>query len=184
MEELQAEQAGKLEVQFIGVGDKANRSLVETHKITTIPTQIFFDSSGKEVWRHEGFISKHGILLKWRELGIDLNPFGPTTKRLEVTAKDDRPKDQVCFMCDGDVAPQSKITVPTEKGNVNLCSAHHYFVMISCLQKDVEATEAAATITNASTGEAIPVVTAQFLCGVDAGHRPTDHSRFCGCEIG
>ncbi len=87
LEELKAEQAGKLEVQFVSVGDKENLPLVEKHKITLIPTQIFFDADGKEVWRHEGYISKHGILLKWKELGAVLIPFGPTYKRLETAAQ-------------------------------------------------------------------------------------------------
>ena len=69
LEELKTEQAGKLEVQFVGVGDKANLPLAKKHKISLIPTQIFFDGDGKEVWRHEGYISKHGILLEWKELG-------------------------------------------------------------------------------------------------------------------
>ena len=167
LEELKAEQAGKLDVQFVSVGDKENLPLEGKHKITLIPTQIFFDAAGKEVWRHEGYISKHGILLKWKELGVELNPFGPTFKRLEVAAKDERPKDKVCFMCDGDVNAKSMVTVPTEKGNVNLCSAHHFFVMLSCLQKDLEETEKAATIADAATGEMIPAVTANYLCGMD-----------------
>lgn len=165
--ELKAEQAGKLDVQFISVGDKENLPLAEKYKIKLIPTQIFFDAAGKEVWRHEGYISKHGILLKWKELGAELNPFGPTFKRLEAAVKDNRPKDAICFMCDGDVNAKSKVTVPTEKGNVNLCSAHHFFVMLSCLQKDSEATEEAATLADAVTGEMIPAMTAHYLCGLD-----------------
>lgn len=167
LEELKTEQTGKLEVQFVSLGDKENSPLAEKHKIKLIPTQIFFDGDGKEVWRHEGYISKHGILLKWKELGTELNPFGPTLKRLEAAAKDERPKDKVCFMCDGDVDAKSMVTVPTEKGNVNLCSAHHFFVMLSCLQKDSEATEKAATIADAATGKTIPVRMATYLYGMD-----------------
>jgi hypothetical protein len=40
--------------------------------IEVIPTQIFFDSSGKELFRHIGFFSKDDILAKWKELGVDL----------------------------------------------------------------------------------------------------------------
>lgn len=165
--ELKAEQAGKLQVEFVAVGEKENLPLAEKHRINMIPTQIFFDATGKEVWRHEGFISKHGILLKWKELGADLNAFGPTFKRLEAAAKDERPKDQVCFMCDGDVDPKTMVTVPTEKGKVHLCSAHHLFVMLSCLQKDVEATEKAAEIADAVSGKPIPALTATFLYGME-----------------
>ncbi len=153
LEELKTEQAGKLVVQFVSLGETANLPLAEKFNIKLIPTQIFFDADGKEVWRHEGYISKHGILLKWKELGVELNPFGPAFKRLEAAAKDERPKSKICFMCDGDMAASAMVTVPTEKGHVNLCSAHHFFVMLSCLQKDVEATEQAATIADAATGK-------------------------------
>ncbi len=167
LEELKTEQAGKLDVEFVDVWQKANAKRALEHGIKAIPTQIFFDADGKEVWRHEGFISKHGILLKWKELGVDLNAFGPTFKRLEAAAKDERPKDKVCFMCDGDVDAKTMVTVPTEKGHVNLCSAHHLFVMLSCLQKDLAVTEQAATIADAATGTLIPVMTATYLYGMD-----------------
>ncbi len=173
-EDLQAEQRGKLDVQFVSVGDKENLPLAEKHGIKLIPTQIFFDAAGKEVWRHEGYISKHGILLKCKELGWDVAAFGPTFQRWEPAVKDDRAGGAVCFMCDGTVDEKSKVTVPTEKGPVNLCSAHHYFVMLSCLQKDLEATEKAATIADAASGKMIPATSAMYLYGVEekAG-RPT-----------
>ena len=70
-------------------------------------------------------------------------------------------------MCDGDVAAEAMVTVPTEKGNVNLFSACDFFVMLSCLQKDLEATEQAAAIADAATGKIIPALTAVYLCGLD-----------------
>ncbi len=167
LEELKTEQAGKLEVQFVSLGDKENLPLAVKHRIKLIPTQVFFDADGKEVWRHEGYISKHGILLKWTQLGADLNPFGPNFKRLESVGKDQRPKGKICFMCDGDVDAKTVVTVPTEKGNVNLCSAHHFFVMLSCLQKDLEPTEKAAIVADAATGKMIPAMTGNYLCGMD-----------------
>lgn len=70
LEELKTEYTGKLQVDFIDVwkdpapGQKAG--------IRVIPTQIFYDASGKELFRHEGFYSKEDILAKWKELGTDL----------------------------------------------------------------------------------------------------------------
>ncbi len=167
LDELHGEQRGKLDVQFVSVGDKENLPLAEKHDIKLIPTQILFDAAGKEVWRHEGYISKHGILLKCKELGWDVAAFEPTFQRWEPAVKDDRPSREVCFMCDGTVAAESKATVPTEKGPVNLCSAHHLFVMLSCLEKDAEATEQAATLADASTGKMIPATSATYLYGMD-----------------
>ncbi len=42
----------------------------EPYKIRVIPTQIFFDLDGKEVWRHEGFLPKNDFIAKFAELGV------------------------------------------------------------------------------------------------------------------
>jgi len=74
LEELQAEYAGQLRVDVYDVWE--NRGLGEQYGIRMIPTQIFYDASGKELWRHEGFMSKEDILAKWKELGVDLGTSG------------------------------------------------------------------------------------------------------------
>ena len=51
----------------------AMKTYLERYGIKTIPTQIFFDASGKELFRHVGFMSKADILKKWSELGISLD---------------------------------------------------------------------------------------------------------------
>jgi len=71
LEELKAEYAGRLRVDVYDVWE--NRGLGEKFGIRVIPTQIFYDATGKELYRHEGFISKEDILAKWRQLGVDLN---------------------------------------------------------------------------------------------------------------
>ena len=70
--ELKKEYAGvgRLEVVFIDVWE--NKDAFGQYGVQIIPTQIFFDASGKELFRHEGFFSKDEILAKWREYGIDL----------------------------------------------------------------------------------------------------------------
>lgn len=70
LEQLKAEQAGKLQVDFIDVWK--DKAAGEKYAINLIPTQIFFDASGKELWRHEGFLAKEEILAKWKELGVTL----------------------------------------------------------------------------------------------------------------
>jgi len=70
LDELRSEYKGIFDVVFIDVwkdpapGQKAG--------IRVIPTQIFYDASGKELFRHEGFYSKEDILSKWKELGLDM----------------------------------------------------------------------------------------------------------------
>jgi thioredoxin 1 len=74
LEELKAEYAGALEVVFIDVWQE--KSAGEKYGIQMIPCQIFYDASGKELFRHEGFFSKEDILSKWKELGVNLQPKG------------------------------------------------------------------------------------------------------------
>ena len=70
LEDLKKEYDGQLQVEFIDV--MANPDAATPYKISLIPTQVFFDASGQERFRHEGFFSKEDILAKWKELGIDL----------------------------------------------------------------------------------------------------------------
>jgi len=70
LEELKKEYAGTFNVEFIDVWK--NPDAGRKYGIRIIPTQIFFDASGKELSRHEGFFSREDILLKWKELGVEL----------------------------------------------------------------------------------------------------------------
>ena len=72
LEELKKEYKGQLEVVFIDVWK--NNQAGYDYKINRIPTQIFYDSTGKELKRHEGFISKADILKEFEKLGIVLSP--------------------------------------------------------------------------------------------------------------
>ncbi|MBN2781464.1 MAG: thioredoxin family protein [Candidatus Marinimicrobia bacterium] len=86
LEELKKEFAGVLEVEFIDVWKPENRQEAVTYGIKSIPTQIFFDPKGNELWRHVGFISKEDILKKWKELGYDLKPV--TTESFQNSCTD------------------------------------------------------------------------------------------------
>ena len=68
--ELRQEYAGKLQVDFIDVWQ--DPSAGEQFGVRTIPTQIFFNASGKELFRHTGYYPKEDILAEFRDLGIDL----------------------------------------------------------------------------------------------------------------
>jgi thioredoxin 1 len=68
--DLKAEYAGAMDVHFLDVHE--NPDLITLYGIRVIPTQIFYDALGKEMFRHEGFLSKGDILTKWKELGVDL----------------------------------------------------------------------------------------------------------------
>jgi len=62
---LRDEYKGIVTVQFIDV--TKNREAAVLAKIRLIPTQIFYDSTGAEVARHEGFMAKDAILSVWKE---------------------------------------------------------------------------------------------------------------------
>ena len=69
LKELKKEYAGRMDVEFIDVWK--NPKAGKAYRIKLIPTQIFFDASGKELFRHEGFFSKKDILAKWKEFGVE-----------------------------------------------------------------------------------------------------------------
>jgi thioredoxin 1 len=70
LEELKEEYGGIFTVEFIDVWKEPD--IGRRWRIRVIPTQIFLDGSGKELYRHEGFFSKEDILEKWKEVGVDV----------------------------------------------------------------------------------------------------------------
>ena len=66
--ELRKEYEGRMEVVFIDVWE--NPDAATPYGIEVIPTQIFQDAEGKELFRHVGFLGKEDILAKWKELGF------------------------------------------------------------------------------------------------------------------
>jgi thioredoxin 1 len=70
IEELRTTYSGKLQVDFIDLTKNADAA--KQYKVTGIPVQIFFDSSGKELYRHLGYWPTADIVNKWKELGFEL----------------------------------------------------------------------------------------------------------------
>jgi thioredoxin 1 len=77
LKELATEYQGTLVVEFIDVWK--NPDAAKQYGIRMIPTQIFFDASGEERFRNEGFMAKGAILEKWTELGVELRSQPPGT---------------------------------------------------------------------------------------------------------
>lgn len=67
LEELREEYDGRAIIDFIDVWK--DPTAAEPFGARVIPTQIFFSRDGKEVWRHEGFLSKAEIVAKLKQLG-------------------------------------------------------------------------------------------------------------------
>lgn len=68
LEELNLELQGRANVLFTDVW--AAQSLAQKYRVQMIPTQIFFDTSGKEMKRHMGFMSKDDILKELKAAGL------------------------------------------------------------------------------------------------------------------
>jgi len=60
LDELKEEYTGQFDVVFIDVWENPDES--QKYGIKLIPTQIFFDALGAELYRHEGFFSKEDYI--------------------------------------------------------------------------------------------------------------------------
>ena len=169
LKELQKAYEGRAAIEIIDIGDQPNRA--EDYGIRAIPTQIFIDAKGKEVFRHEGFMPKEDIVAKLREMGVNLTT-APGFSRLDPLRPDTRPASSVCYMCDGDVNPRTRVSLKTDKGDVVLCSPHCYFITYSSLL-DAKGVEEKAAVTDWSTRKPLTARTAIYLRGIDDSGRPT-----------
>ena len=68
MEKVEKKYRGKAAIIFIDVWK--NKEPAKRFGIRAIPTQIFFDIGGKEVYRHEGFMSEDAIDKVFNKMGV------------------------------------------------------------------------------------------------------------------
>jgi thioredoxin 1 len=68
LKELAEEYDNRVVIKIIEIDQE--RGLTEVNKIRLIPTQIFFDSKNKEVFRHEGFMDKEQIKKVFEQMGV------------------------------------------------------------------------------------------------------------------
>ena len=68
MEKMERVYQGKAAIIFIDVWK--NREQAPRFGISSIPTQIFFDAKGKEVYRHVGFMSEEAIVAQLQKMGV------------------------------------------------------------------------------------------------------------------
>ncbi len=68
VDSLQKEYKGKADIVFIDVWEHPGEG--QKFGIKLIPTQIFFDRNGKEVYRHQGLMPKAEIVSKLEEMGV------------------------------------------------------------------------------------------------------------------
>ena len=68
LEKVKKDYEGRAFIHFYDVWK--DRTPADRYRIRVIPTQIFFDKDGKEVSRHEGFLSEADIVAKLKSLGV------------------------------------------------------------------------------------------------------------------
>ena len=69
MEKMEKVYKGKAAIVFIDVWE--NGEPARRFGIRAIPTQIFFDREGKEVYRHVGFLSEEKIVAQLKKMGVE-----------------------------------------------------------------------------------------------------------------
>jgi thioredoxin 1 len=68
LEKLEKEYAGRAAVVFLDVWEDPKPA--HRFGIRGIPTQIFFDKEGREVFRHAGFLSEEEIVRRLKDMGV------------------------------------------------------------------------------------------------------------------
>jgi len=172
LEGLRRDFAGKLAVVFLDTDDVAQDRRADAYGYKLIPTQVFLDSAGKEVYRHEGFIGRDSIISKWKELGVDL-PAGrpPDSSGEEPAAKDGRAPDARCSMCDGTIDGRTRVTVDSSGGKAHLCSPHCLFIVLTSL-KDRGTVAGKVAATDWATGALLSPEAASYLVSTGPRGRP------------
>lgn len=67
LDEMKETFEGQLDVRFVDVWKDPAPG--REYGVKIIPTQIFFDEEGNELFRHQGFFSREDMLAKWAEFG-------------------------------------------------------------------------------------------------------------------
>ena len=68
LKELSEEYKGRVDIKIIEVYQE--REMTRANRIRLIPTQVFYDSKNKEVFRHEGFMDKEAIKKVFDKMGV------------------------------------------------------------------------------------------------------------------
>ena len=71
LEKLEKVYDGKAAIVFIDVWK--HREQAKRFRIRAIPTQIFFNQQGKEIYRHVGFMSEKAIVKQLKKMGVVLS---------------------------------------------------------------------------------------------------------------
>ena len=68
LDELAKQYEGRAVIKIIDISEHPDQA--EAYRIQLIPTQVFIDAEGNEVFRHEGFMPKEDIVAKLAGMGV------------------------------------------------------------------------------------------------------------------
>lgn len=69
LQKLEKEYQGKAAIVFVDVWK--DKTPARRFGVRAIPTQIFFDKDGNEVYRHVGFMSENAIVTQLKNMGVN-----------------------------------------------------------------------------------------------------------------
>lgn len=163
LDDLKVNYADCFITEFIDVWE--NPDAGKKYGVEVIPTQIFYDAEGKELFRHVGFYGKEDILAKWKELGVDAGgKSSAAIVREQPVAADTRPRNSVCSLCDESIAPKTRTLVKGDTEQRLLCSPHCYFIYFTSLVgAEANAVDAKVSVADWAGGHPIPATTANYL---------------------
>ena len=68
LERVKKRYEGRAEVVYIDL--RYHRDQVQRFQVRAIPTQVFYDAEGKEVYRHVGFMDEAAIVRQFEKMGV------------------------------------------------------------------------------------------------------------------
>jgi len=77
LEKLEKQYKGKAVIAFIDVWQNTEQG--KRFHIRGIPTQLFFDKNGNEIYRHVGFFSEQDIVAQLKKMGVEPPPLDKET---------------------------------------------------------------------------------------------------------
>lgn len=70
IDDLQKNYNSFFETEYIDLNYDENREKAYYYQVRVIPTILFFDADGQQLYRHEGYISKEDILKNWKKFNV------------------------------------------------------------------------------------------------------------------
>lgn len=65
---LEKEYKGRAAIIFIDVWEHQDQA--KKFRVSAIPTQIFYDKDGREIYRHQGFLDEEAIVTQLAKMGV------------------------------------------------------------------------------------------------------------------